>query len=189
MTPALTQTRAAASPSCRGVAARPFRPRLASRTRPAGTASQGAAGMTLIELLVAMVILGILTAVALPQYSSYVMKSRRADAKTALLDLASRQERFFAINNAYTTSAANLGYGAAATFPINVTSGSATYYTLVAPTVTAGSSTVLPTFVATVTPAGTQQKDTQCYTFQVNSAGVKTNLGSGGAVIPGLNCW
>jgi len=157
--------------------------------RKAGTARRGAAGMTLIELLVAMVILAILTAIALPQYSSYVMKSRRADAKTALLDLAARQERFFAVNNAYTNSAANLGYGASATFPLNVMSGSASYYTLAVPTVTAGSSTALPTFVATVTPAGTQQQDTQCYTFQINSNGTKTNLGSGGTVIPGLNCW
>lgn len=146
-------------------------------------------GFTLIELMIAMVVLAILTAIALPQYSSYVQRARRADAKTALLELAARQERFFAVNNAYTNNAASLGYGAGATFPVSVSSGSNSYYTLAVPTVTAGSATTLPTFVATATPTGAQQKDTQCYTFQVNSLGVKTNLDSGGAVIAGANCW
>lgn len=146
-------------------------------------------GFTLVELMIAVVIIAILSAVALPQYSNYVMKSRRVEAKTALLELASRQERFFAVNNAYTNDAARLGYGAGATFPINVTTGSTTYYTLAVPTVTAGTATALPTFVATATPVGTQQRDTQCYTFRINSLGVKTNLGSGGAALAGTGCW
>ena len=146
-------------------------------------------GFTLIELMIAVVVVAILTAIALPQYSSYVLRARRADAKTALLELAARQERFFAVNNAYTSNAANLGYGAGATFPVNVSPGSNNYYTLAVPTVTAGSATTLPTFVATATPTGAQQKDTPCYTFRVDSLGVKTNLDSGGAVIANANCW
>lgn len=75
------------------------------------------------------------------------------------------------------------------TFPVNVTAGSTTYYTLAVPTVTAGSATALPTFVATVTPVGPQQRDTECYTFRVNSNGVKSNVGSGGAALAGTQCW
>ena len=146
-------------------------------------------GFTLIEVMIATVIIAILTAIALPQYSSYVLRARRADAKTALLELAARQERFFAVNNAYTSNAADLGYGSGATFPINVSPGSNNYYTLAVPTVTAGSATTLPTFVATATPSGAQQKDTPCYTYQVNSLGVKTTLDSGGTAIAGAGCW
>lgn len=157
-------------------------------TAAARTPASRDQGFTLIELMITIVVVAILTAIALPQYSNYVQRARRADAKTALLELAARQERFFAVNNAYTNNAANLGYGAGAAFPVNVSSGSTSYYTL-ATTVTAGSATTLPTFVATATPTGIQQKDVQCYTFQVNSLGVKSNLNSGGAVIAGANCW
>lgn len=147
------------------------------------------AGFTLIEIMIAVVIVAILTAVALPQYSSYIMKSRRADAKTALLDLAARQERFFALNNAYTNDAGRLGYGANATFPVNVRTGSSTFYTLAVPTVTAGTATALPTYAATATPAGVQQRDTTCYTFRLDSGGARSNLAADAAVITGTGCW
>lgn len=147
------------------------------------------AGFTLIEVMVTLVIIAILTAVALPQYSSYVMKSRRVDAKNALLDLASRQERHLAVNNAYTSDASRLGYGTGATFPVTVAAGGTNYYTLSVPTVTAGSATALPTFVATATPANSQQRDTRCYTFRINSLGVKSNVDSGGAALTDPSCW
>ncbi|HET9108841.1 MAG TPA: prepilin-type N-terminal cleavage/methylation domain-containing protein, partial [Steroidobacteraceae bacterium] len=44
-------------------------------------------GFTLIELMIAVVVVAILMAIAVPSYESYVEKSRRTDAKTALLDL------------------------------------------------------------------------------------------------------
>jgi len=49
---------------------------------------------------------------------SQVRKSRRTEARTALLDLAAREERFFSTNSAYTNVPANLGY--AGTFPAPV---------------------------------------------------------------------
>ena len=66
-------------------------------------------GFTLIELMITVAIIGILSAIAYPSYESYVRKSRRVDAKNALLDLASRQERYFSVNNKYSTTAADLG--------------------------------------------------------------------------------
>ncbi|WP_185975054.1 type IV pilin protein [Tepidimonas thermarum] len=58
-------------------------------------------GFTLIEVLVTVVIIGILATIAYPSYLDYVRKSRRTDAKNTLLELANRQEQFFANRGRY----------------------------------------------------------------------------------------
>ena len=50
-------------------------------------------GVTLIELMITVVIVAILAAIAYPSYTQYVLRSHRTAAKTALHDMASRQER------------------------------------------------------------------------------------------------
>lgn len=52
------------------------------------------AGFTLIEVMVTVAILAILAGMALPSYSEYVKKGRRADAKAGLLDLQTKQEKY-----------------------------------------------------------------------------------------------
>ena len=68
-----------------------------------------APGFTLIEMLVALVIMGILLFVALPGYRYAVLKSTRASARVALLDLVSRQEQYFVNHKRYATTFARLG--------------------------------------------------------------------------------
>ena len=58
-------------------------------------------GFTLVELMIVVVIIGILTAIAIPGYSSYRVKSARAAAQTELLQLASLQEKIYLNANAY----------------------------------------------------------------------------------------
>jgi prepilin-type N-terminal cleavage/methylation domain-containing protein len=58
-------------------------------------------GATLIELMVAVVIIGILAAVAVPSYRSYVERSVRSDAQGCLIEALARAERFFGRNNRY----------------------------------------------------------------------------------------
>ncbi len=69
-------------------------------------------GFTLIELMIAMLIVSILAALAIPSYNRSVRKSRRTEARSAVLDAAAREERFYATNNKYTQTAAELGYAA-----------------------------------------------------------------------------
>ena len=135
-------------------------------------------GFTLIELMIAVVIVGILGTIAVSAYSSQMTKSRRTDARTALLDLAAREEKIFSTTNAYATTPYTLGYGTAttATFPITVGSG---YYTV---SVTAPTTS---TFTATATTTGVQVKDTQCTTLTVNQLGQQTSTGTGSAAL----CW
>ena len=62
-------------------------------------------GMTLIELMVVIVIIGILAAIAIPMYTGYMQRARRADAKTALEQLRASQEMFRAERGRYANNA------------------------------------------------------------------------------------
>ncbi|MFP3426138.1 type IV pilin protein [Pseudoalteromonas sp. SIMBA_162] len=66
-------------------------------------------GFTLIELMIAVAIVGIIAAVAVPNYTEYVKRASRAEAAAALLDTANKQEQFFVDNREYTETFADLG--------------------------------------------------------------------------------
>ena len=67
-------------------------------------------GVTLVELMIVVVILGLLTSIAFPAYQGYVERARRSDGKAMLTDVAARLERFYADNNTYTVTMTNLGF-------------------------------------------------------------------------------
>lgn len=134
-------------------------------------------GFTLIELLIAVIVVAILTAIALPSYRNYVMQSRRSSAKTALLDLASREERFFSTNAAYTGSLTQLGYSGVVSNAVPIPSASQNYYSL---QVAVGSSSTA--YSATATPQSSQANDA-CGTYQLTDTGTQTVTGTNS------NCW
>ena len=148
------------------------------------------AGFTLIELMVTVVIAAVLVSIALPMYSAQVRQSRRSEARTALLDMASREERYASTNSVYSSATANLGYYG--TFPATVGSGyyqvSACVNTAIAscPGADAGTGA---TFLLTATPVATspQVKDTQCGSFTLDSTGAQNVTGTASATP--ATCW
>jgi type IV pilus assembly protein PilE len=58
-------------------------------------------GFTLIEMMIAVAIVGILAAIAYPQYVEYVAKGKRAECRSALLIASQKMEKFYSNNNRY----------------------------------------------------------------------------------------
>jgi type IV pilus assembly protein PilE len=141
-------------------------------TQHQATRRAALAGFSLVELMIVVTIVAILAAIAIPQYNSSVRKSRRTEAKSAVLDLAGREERYFNTNNAYSSTPSDLGYGpVGATFPEIIGSG----YYQVTVAVTAAAPPVLPTYTITAVPITADQlKDTTCLFFSVTNTGLQT---------------
>ena len=134
-------------------------PRWANRRLP-GLLPHRGRGFTLLEVMIVVAIIAILAAIALPSYSRYVYRTRRADGKNMLMQVAAAQERFYTNYNRYGTMS-QLGY----------TSGTSEkgYYTV---TSANGSSGDAQSYVLTATPRGVQQNDS-CAELTISETGKK----------------
>jgi type IV pilus assembly protein PilE len=123
------------------------------------------AGFSLIELMVVVVVLGILASIAWPSYVDHVLRSRRAEAKSALLAAAQCMERFNTSNQTF------VGGPASCPLPPN------DFYNLNYANIARN------TFGVTAQPTGGQANDV-CGQLGLNQTGAKTADG-----LPEDQCW
>lgn len=127
-------------------------------------------GFNLIELMIAVAIVAILTMIAYPSYTKYIIRTSREAAQSQLLQLATSQETIFLNSSpsAYTLSVTN-AYTGAATGGLGVSSGKTndSKYTLSLGNLTA------TTFTLTASPVGgsTQAGDGD---ITINQSGTRT---------------
>jgi type IV pilus assembly protein PilA len=85
---------------------------------------QNESGFTLIELLVVVAIIGILAAIAIPQFAAYRKRGHEAQVKSDLRNAAVAEEAYFAQSSAYKASSSAWVGGASPTVPgFNKTTG------------------------------------------------------------------
>ena len=129
-------------------------------------------GMTLTELLTVIVIVGVLAAIAVPTYRRYLIRTQRSEAKIALLQLQTAQEKYYAQYNRYTdkvtatSTAASPGLGL-----LGVTETGK--YDIQVTELTDGDQA----YVASASPhaGGGQADDSDCGTFTINERGLRGN--------------
>ena len=131
-------------------------------------------GFTLIELMIVMAIVGILAAIAIPNYNDYVVRSRITGATSALSDMRVRLEQYFQDNRSY------IGACVAATvapLPPDIS----TFSFACNPAPTANS------FVVVATGAGSMA----AFSYTVDQANAKTSAIAAGAAWPAMTqtCW
>jgi type IV pilus assembly protein PilE len=142
-------------------------------------------GFTLIELMIVIAIVGVLAGIAYPSYQDSVVKSRRADAKAALLELSVFMERLYTATGCYNPGATDKVCGdandAAPTLPAKscTAPNSCTAYYDLGVVATASTFTLTAT-----TKSNTADK---CGSLSLNNMGVKAVSNSYGYTV--ANCW
>ena len=131
-------------------------------------------GFTLVELMIVVAIVGILAAIAYPAYTDSVLKGKRAQARTALLELMQQQERYMTQYNSYLAfsnlSGTTTPTSAASTFKVySGDNSSGTAYWLSAGR--CGTQAITECVLLTATPTSS---DTTVGALGLTSTGVKS---------------
>ena len=126
----------------------------------------------MVEVVIACACVAILSALAYPSYLNSVQKSRRTDAKSALIGAAGQMERYFTERSTYATAA----LGSGGVYPSTSLNG---YYTL------SIASSSASAYTLRAIPAGAQTGD-PCGTFTYTDQGVKNVTGG---TLATADCW
>ncbi len=128
-------------------------------------------GITLLELMIVVMIVGILAVVAYPNYRDFAARAKRNEAKAALLQIATNQERFYLNNNTYTNDMTQLGFPVSDDFVTDTGS-----YTIDVSGANASNFSALATYTKV------DNESSECLTFGIDGRGAKTSS-------PLADCW
>lgn len=149
-------------------------------------------GFTLIELMIAVAVVAILSAIALPSYNQYVLRSHRAEAKNMLLAVAQRLEQNYTLSGSYDTTPGNaapninnamLGTWGLSQAPLS----GAPRYNISFQAAPAQPTPI--TFVLLATPVGAQIADTTCGVLLLNNVNLKGAAGQNNRSQVTRDCW
>lgn len=120
-------------------------------------------GFTLVELMIVVAVISILATIAYPAYQNYVLRARRAEAKSALLDIQLAQEKWRTSNPTYATLT-QLGY------PVD---GAGNYTIPEGTYVVSAANITQTTYTLSADPTGAQVNDAACDPMTVDQANNK----------------
>lgn len=124
-------------------------------------------GFTLIEVLIVIAIIGIISAIAIPQYSDYVTRGKISEATGGLSELRLRAEKFFSDNRTYSG--------------MNTTIANAKHFTFACATPTANTFTCTATGVAAQGMGG--------FVYTINESNVRTSSFTAPGWNNSASCW
>ena len=147
-------------------------------------------GFTLIELMMVLALISMLAAVAIPSYQESVRKSRRAEVRAQLLEVAQYLQRFYSHNDSFATTKA----GAAVTIPSelamaprNAAPGSQSYDISFATPAAGAINPGLASFkIQAVRKAGGPMDGDKCGDFTLENTGARGLLNASDTA---ANCW
>ena len=142
-----------------------------------------ARGFTLIEVMIAVAIVALLAAVAFPTYQESLLRGKRSEGKAALVKIMQLEERYYTVNNSYTTNLGEL-FGRSGQ-PVGSNDDSINgYYTITASDLPSGDIKQSVTLTATPSNANSSNSgernfaDPKCGPLTLTSTGVKGRGGT-----------